>query len=283
MRKTLGLALGSGGARGIAHIGFLQALEEIGIRPDYISGCSMGSIVGACYCAGLPLTTLKEVALSLKLSKIATLNINPIRSNGLLRFNKARQLLEQYLGDITFQDLKIPFTCIAVDLAAGKVVELNEGSVIDAILASSSIPGAFTPTVIGERTLVDGGILERVPAKEVRDMGAEVIVAVDVVGDLTAKKASPNLVDTILRCIDIMDTRITQRKKYARARYIDLWLEPELGAMDQYQVKNLDFACQKGYELGLAHREEIRALLAGELPSAADRHAHKEPAEGERA
>ena len=160
MRKTLGLALGSGGARGIAHIGFLQALEEAGIRPDYVTGCSMGAIVGACYCAGLPLETLREVALSLKLSKIATLNINPIRANGLLRFNKARQLLEEYLGDITFADLKIPFSCIAVDLAAGKVVELKEGNVIDAILASSSIPGAFTPAVIGDKTLVDGGILE---------------------------------------------------------------------------------------------------------------------------
>ena len=264
MRKTLGLALGSGGARGIAHIGFLQALEEAGIRPDYVTGCSMGAIVGACYCAGLPLETLREVALSLKLSKIATLNINPIRANGLLRFNKARQLLEEYLGDITFADLKIPFSCIAVDLAAGKVVELKEGNVIDAILASSSIPGAFTPAVIGDKTLVDGGILERVPTKEVREMGAEVIVAVDVLGDLTAKKASPNLVDTLLRCIDIMDTRLTQRKKRARARYIDLWLEPELGAMDQYLVKNLDFALDKGYELGVKYRDEIKALVEGD-------------------
>ncbi len=264
MQKTLGLALGSGGARGIAHIGFLQALEEADIRPDYVSGCSMGSIVGACYCAGVPLATLKEVALSLKLSKIATLNINPIRSNGLLRFDKARKILEEYLGGLTFQDLKIPFLCIAVDLKEGKVIELKEGNVIDAILASSTIPGAFTPSVIEGRTLVDGGILERVPTKEVRDMGADVIVAVDVLGDLMQKEAAPNLVETLLRCIDIMDTRLTQRKKRSRARYIDLWLEPELGAMDQYQVKNLGFACEKGYELGLKHRDEIKALLSGE-------------------
>ena len=264
MQKTLGLALGSGGARGIAHIGFLQALEEADIRPDYVSGCSMGSIVGACYCAGVPLATLKEVALSLKLSKIATLNINPIRSNGLLRFDKARKILEEYLGGMTFQDLKIPFSCIAVDLKEGKVIELKEGNVIDAILASSTIPGAFTPSVIEGRTLVDGGILERVPTKEVRDMGADVIVAVDVLGDLMQKEAAPNLVETLLRCIDIMDTRLTQRKKRSRARYIDLWLEPELGAMDQYQVKNLDFACEKGYELGLKYRDEIKALLSGE-------------------
>ena len=153
MRKTLGLALGSGGARGIAHIGFLQALEEAGIRPDYVTGCSMGAIVGACYCAGLPLETLREVALSLKLSKIATLNINPIRANGLLRFNKARQLLEQYLGDITFADLRIPFSCIAVDLAAGKVVELKEGNVINTATdvgtaAASTVMNTFLGLVV---------------------------------------------------------------------------------------------------------------------------------------
>ena len=93
MRKTLGLALGSGGARGIAHIGFLQALEEIGIRPDYVTGCSMGAIVGACYCAGLPLGTMRVGSLSLTLSGMAPDNINPIRAIGLVRCNKARQLL----------------------------------------------------------------------------------------------------------------------------------------------------------------------------------------------
>lgn len=91
-------------------------------------------------------------------------------------------------------------------------------------------------------------------------MGAEVIVAVDVLGDLTVKKMPSNLVDTLLRCIDIMDTRTTQRKRQAR-RYVDLWLEPDLGAMDQYKVKNLAFAYEKGYELGKENIKEIKALI----------------------
>ncbi len=262
MRKKLGLALGSGGARGIAHIGFLQSLEEIGVKANYVTGCSMGAIVGACYCAGVSMEKLKEVALSLKLSRIAALNIAPLKNNGLFRMTKARALMQDVMGDKTFEDLGIPFCCVATDLEAGKIVELTEGNVIDAALASSTLPGVFTPAEIGEhKTLIDGGVLERVPTKELKQMGAEVIVAVDVLGDLMEKKVNGNLVDTLLRCIDIMDTRATQRKKRSRAKYIDLWLEPDLGAMDQYKVKNLKFAYDKGYELGVNNRDQIKELI----------------------
>ena len=222
--KKLGLAICSGGARGVAHIGFLEALEEAGIRADYVSGCSMGSIVGACYCAGVPLDVVKERILSLKLSHVAALNVNPIRSNGLFKFTKARKLIEEYIPpETTFADLKIPFTCVATDLVSGVTV---------------------------------------------KKLGAEVIVAVDVLGDLTAIRAEPpkNIVDTLLRYVDIVDTRITQRKQSMRRKSIDLWLEPDLGDMSQYKVKNLDFACERGYELGRANAEKIRALLEEDAP-----------------
>ena len=261
MRKKLGLALGSGGSRGVAHIGFLQALDEEGIRPDFVTGCSMGSVVGACYCAGVPLATIKEQVLKLKLSSIATLNVAPIQANGILRMNKAKKLLLEYIGEKKFSDLEIPFACVATDLVHGKLVTLRKGNVVDAVIASSSIPGAFTPAVIRGRQLVDGGVLERVPTLPLRRMGAEVVVAVDVLGDLTVKPAGGHLVDTLLRCIDIMDTRATMRKKRGRAKSIDLWLEPELGGMDQYKVKNLAFACEKGYELGKEYAPKIKELL----------------------
>ncbi len=261
--KKLGLALGSGGSRGVAHIGFLQALEEAGIRADYVTGCSMGSIVGACYCAGATPAAMKEAVICLKLGDLAALNVMPLRSNGLMKMTKARKRIVDFIGEKDFSELKIPFKCVATDLIQGKVVVLDEGSVVDAALASSSIPGAFTPASIGEHTmLVDGGILERVPAHLLRPMGAEVVVAVDVLGNLMVEKeVKGNLVDTLLRCIDIMDTRNTQRKHAARKHSVDLWLEPELGGMDQYRVKDLDFAYDKGYELGVAHRDEIMALL----------------------
>lgn len=262
--KKLGLALGSGGARGVAHVGFLQALDEAEIEVSCVSGCSMGAIVGACYCAGLAPATIKARIRSLKLLQVASLNVNPIRANGLFRFTKARKLLESYIpAETTFADLKIPFTCVATDLIGGKTVELKEGKVIDAILASSCIPGAFTPQNLNGMMLVDGGVLERVPAGEVKALGADVVVAVDVLGDLTAARAEPpkNLIDTLLRYIDIVDTRITQRKQRQRKGTIDLWLEPALGDMSQYRVKNLDFAYEKGYELGKENAEKIKELL----------------------
>lgn len=263
MSKKLGLALGSGGARGIAHIGFLQALEEAGIRPACVTGCSMGAIVGACYCAGVDAKTIEEQAYKLRVSRIATLNMAPIHANGLFQMTKAKKLMTDIIGDKSFEDLKIPFICVATDLLNGKTVHFHTGNVIDAALASSAIPGIFTPVEIDGLKLVDGGILERVPTQPLKEMGAEVIVAVDVLGDLMLKKTSNTLVDTVLRCIDIMDTRQTQRKKKARMRSVDLWLEPDLGAMDQYKVKKTQMmlAYQKGYEMGKENTDKIKALL----------------------
>lgn len=263
MQKKLGIALGSGGARGIAHIGFLRALEEKRVKADFVTGCSMGAIVGALYAAGVPMETVKEEAMNLRLMRIASFNVAPLK-NGLFHLGKAKKLLEKYLGNLRFCDLKIPFSCVATDVTEGKLVVLNEGNVIDAALASSSIPGAFSPALLNGMRLVDGGILERVPTVELKEMGAEVIVAVDVLGDLMQKKPTGGAIDTLLRCIDIMDTRTTQRKKRSRSRFVDLWLEPKLGAMDQYKV---DAAClrvayDEGYELGRENAAKIKALCA---------------------
>lgn len=265
MSKKLGLALGAGGSRGVAHIGFLQALEEVGIRPDFVTGCSMGAVVGACYCAGVSPAEMKETAIGLKLADLAAFNVAPFRHNGLMRTTKARKLMVGLMGEKEFDELKIPFACVATDLETGRVAVLKRGNVVDAALASSSIPGAFTPAEFdGHRMLVDGGILERVPTRELRKMGAEVIVAVDVLGDLMQnKRVKGRLIDTLLRCIDIMDTRTTQRKRLMR-KYVDLWLEPDLGGMDQYAVKDLAFAYERGYELGLSRRDRIRELLSEE-------------------
>lgn len=263
MSKKLGLALGSGGARGVAHIGFLQALTEADIHASCVTGCSMGAIVGACYCAGIPMDDVREQVFKLRVSRIATLNINPIKANGLFNMGKARKLLTDHLGEKTFTELEIPFQCVATDLAAGRSVWLKHGVVVDAALASSALPGVFTPIQAEGIRLVDGGVLERVPTKPLRKMGAEVVVAVDVLGNLMEKNAQYTLIDTVLRCIDIMDTRSTQSKKRARRKQVDLWLEPDLGGMDQYKVKRvqMELAYQKGYELGKQNVEKIRELL----------------------
>lgn len=260
MKRTLGLVLGGGGARGIAHVGFLQALHEEEVYPDYIVGCSMGSIVGAAYAAGIEPIKLKDIALNLKLRDLAQPNLGGLRAMGILKTEKVRELLVSVMGDITFDQLKIPFRCNAVDIMSGKAVVFSEGSVIDAIIASSSIPSVFEPLRKNGMVFLDGGVLDRMPAQIVKDMGAERIVAVDPIGTMNISEEPHGLIPLVLRMFDVQDMQNTSRFHLER-EYIDLWLEPSLGSMNQYMVKDLDFAYEKGYELGKANVRRIKRLL----------------------
>ena len=260
-KKKLGLALGAGGSRGIAHIGFLQALEEAEIVPDMIAGSSMGAVVGGCYAAGVSPSVLKQHAMQLNLGKIAAINLSLSEHSGIMQLKRARKMLASVIGEVTFEELKIPFACLATDLVTGTSVVLSHGNVLDAVLASGSIPGVFTSARVGEyEHLSDGGILERVPTKQVKAMGADVVGAVDVLGALLQKEMPNTPLGTVLRYIDILDGYNTARTRESRD-YIDLWLEPALGDMDQYKVKDLDFAYEKGYELGKDSVGDILALL----------------------
>ena len=255
--KDLGFALGSGGARGVAHIGFLQAMEEEGIVPDYISGCSMGSVVGMAYSAGMSPKEMRDAAFSLKMIDLIDLTNKP---GGLSDTRKIRKLLTKYVGEIEFKDLKIPFRCIAVDLHSQEIVEMSEGDVIGAVIASSSIPGVFKPTERDGMRLIDGGVLERVPVRAVRRMGAKQIVAVDVLGQKQCQQKCPNAMGMLLDVFDIMDNHRTKRYKNDHHNHIDVWLEPDLGTMSQYFLKDIEMAYEKGYEIGKAHAKEIRKL-----------------------
>ena len=256
-QKKLGFALGSGGSRGVAHIGFLQAMEEEGIVPDYISGCSMGSVVGMAYSAGMSPKEMRDAAFSLKMIDLIDLTNKP---GGLFDTRKLRKLLTKYVGEIEFKDLKIPFRCVAVDLRSQKVVEMSEGDVVGAVIASSSIPGVFKPTERDGMRLIDGGVLERVPVKAVRRMGAKQIVAVDVLGQKTCRNKCPNAMGMLLDVFDIMDNHRTNRCKNDHHNHIDIWLEPDLGMMSQYSFKGIEMAYEKGYEIGKEHAKEIRKL-----------------------
>ena len=249
MSKTLGLALGAGGARGVAHVGFLKALEEENIRPDFISGSSMGSIVGACYAKGM------------KVNDILDLNILPLTKLGLMKWTKVRRLISSFLENCEFSDLKIPFSCVAVDIISGKLQLFDEGSVIDAILASSSMPTVFRPVEKEGMLLVDGGVLCRVPVKQVKAMGADVVVAVDVLGKCEQVDKVPNMISLITRVYDIMDAHRTADERRRSRRVVDLWLEPKMPEVSQYKMKYHDSAYDAGYALGKENAAKIAELL----------------------
>ena len=256
--KKLGLALGAGGSRGIAHVGFLQALEEEGIKPDYITGSSMGAVVGGAYAAGIPMETIKNAVLNLRLFDL----ISPAKQKGgVFGTQKMCALIERYLGNVMIEDLAIPFRSVAVDMIEQEVVEFSQGSLVDAIIASASIPGIFHPLVKEGRRLIDGGVLERVPAMRLQDMGAEVIVAVDVLGWRAASEKVPGAVGILLETFDVMDNYRTKTYREKNKRKINFWLEPDLGNMSQYSLKEAKMAYEKGYALGREYIPKIKRAL----------------------
>ena len=257
-KKKLGFALGAGGSRGGAHIGFLQAMEEAELRPDYITGCSMGSIVGSAYASGMTIEQMKTAVHKLRLLDL----IAPTgKRGGLFETKKIRKLLTRYIGDIEFSDLKIPFRCIAVDMISQQVVEFSEGKLLDAVIASSSIPSIFCPMEKDGMRLIDGGILERVPYPQVKNMGADIVVAVDVLGNLSTKEKCPNTLGVLLETIDIMDNYRTKIRKDANEDLYDFWIEPDLGSMNQYLLKEVKKAYEKGYKIGKEYAPKIKKAL----------------------
>jgi len=182
-----GLALGGGGVRGLAHIGVLKALEEARLRPNLLSGTSMGGLIAALYAHGMSGREIEAEALraSRPTQLIRLVELRPPR-RGLLRTGGLRSYLEGLLGKtLDFSGLGIPTVLMAVDLEAGEEVLLSEGLVVDAVLATLAVPGLFEPVRFGDRLLVDGGVLDNVPAEAVRRWGAEVVVAVEVGSDLS--------------------------------------------------------------------------------------------------
>lgn len=186
--KRVGLALGSGGARGWAHLGVLQALREKGIQVDYVAGTSMGAVVGAFLAAGRE-DALLDLALHLDWKRLRQFfwEVSLSRSG----LTDGRRLLEEtriLLGMREFRELRLPFRCVATDLNTGGEVILGSGNLLEALRASISIPGVFSPVWVGKRLLVDGGLVNPVPVNVVREMGAQIVIAVDVSQGIVPEK-----------------------------------------------------------------------------------------------
>lgn len=258
--KKLGFALGSGGSRGVAHIGFLQAMQENGIKPDCIAGSSMGSVVGACYAAGMSVEEMKNVVFELKALDILDISGNVLKNQALFKSKKMRAKLGEYLGEKTFEELNIPYGCVSVDLVTGQTVEFTEKyAVADCVQASSSIPGVFRPVKLDGMVLVDGGVRNRLPVKLVKKMGADAVVAVDVLGELRRADKPLNIITVILRTVDIYDSQITEMK--LKKDKPDLLIRPDMGDMSQYKVKNFEVAFDAGYKAGMENADKIKELL----------------------
>lgn len=182
--NLLGLALGSGAAYGLAQIGVLKVLEKEGIRPDIIVGSSIGALVGAFWAAGFSAQEIEDIAKTIQMKtaffKLIGFKDLSIAHQGFFKGNQVVRWLESYLGSRTFRDMKIPLKIIAADLATSEKVVMESGRVVDAIRASISIPGIFRPVIYKDTHLIDGGVVDPLPIKDLSVMGVKKIIAVNV-------------------------------------------------------------------------------------------------------
>lgn len=223
---TVGVALSGGGARGLAHIGVLQVLEDREVPIDLLAGTSMGGVIAAAYAAGLAPAAMEREALRMASPRRLLGLADPMLPHrGLFEGQKVIDYLGQHLGDCRFDNLRCPLSLVAVDLEAGQAVTLDEGSVLDALRATIALPGLFSPVERDGQLLVDGGLLDNLPADVVRRMGADIVIAVDVVGNgttfsaliraLRERRYVPGGVvstfEVLLRSLDVMMKDISRR------------------------------------------------------------------------
>ncbi len=204
MEPKIGLALGSGGARGFAHLGVLKVLEDEKIPIDLVAGSSMGSLVAAFYCSGHDLENLYRLANTFRSKFFVDLSVPRM---GFIAGEKIKQFVKLFTHQKQLEDLNIPLTIVATDIVRGERFVFTTGPIDVAVRASISIPGIFVPEKVGDRLLVDGGVIDRVPATVVREMGADVVIGVDV--SQVKRNAEINTIyDVIMQSIDILQSEV---------------------------------------------------------------------------
>lgn len=188
-RPKIGLVLGGGGARGLAHIGVLKVLVEEGIPIDLVVGTSVGALIGALYCSGLPIAKIKQMGEEIGWDKLTNISsaalVKLLVTQSLLSNKKLEEYLAEHIGDKIFSELVIPLVCIATDIQTGERIIFREGPVVLAVRASSTIPGVFKPVEYRHRFLVDGGLVGNIPTDIAQLMGMDIIIAVSVKADFS--------------------------------------------------------------------------------------------------
>jgi len=254
----IGLALGGGAARGFAHIGVIEVLEENGIRPDIVTGTSAGSLVAALYAAGRTGKELESIAINMDESALTDWSFP---GRGLIRGEALARYIRESVGNKPLEQMKIPLGIVATDLDTGKPILFRRGDVGTAVRASSAVPAVFQPVKIGTHEYVDGGLTSPVPVRAARDMGADVIIAVDI-SQLPDGGDTSNALHMLLQTFSIMSRSINELE----LKEAEIALHPRLVG-----VAGTDFTVRKknieaGREAALALLPQIKAKVAMQVP-----------------
>ena len=255
----LGLALGSGDALGLAHIGAIQVFEEHRLAPDVVAGTSIGAIIGAAYVFGV-LDRFEEAARTVGWREIMRLADIRLGKSGFLSGEKIVDAVRDYFGEATFADAGCPFAVIASDLVRNEEVTLKTWSVVDALRASISMPGVFAPVKRDGRVLIDGGIKNPVPVSTCRALGADTVIAVDVTGDYAGQAKAAGMVpgqafEGGLYEVATMSVAMIM-KQIAQANYAlhpaDVTIVPKIGHVKPYKFGEADELIKAGREAALS-------------------------------
>ncbi|MGQ3193350.1 MAG: patatin-like phospholipase family protein [Hydrogenophaga sp.] len=257
----LGLALGGGAARGFAHVGVIQVLEKNGIRPDLVVGTSAGSMVAAMYASGKTAAELEATALSMEEATLTDWSL-PIMGRGMLRGEALTRYVRQAVGGKLLENMSIPLGVLATDLATGQGVLFRRGDAAQAVRASSAVPGVFAPVNITGRDYVDGGLVAPVPVRYARDMGAEVVLAVDI-SSAPEGNSAVGSVQVLLQTFAIMGQSIN-RHELAGA---DVVLRPALVGVGSADFTARLRAIEAGRAAMQAALPQLRTQLARRLPA----------------
>jgi NTE family protein len=264
----LGLALSGGAARGLAHVGVIEVLERENIKIDMVSGASVGAIIGAAFARGLSAAAIKEHALDLSWPKLVRLfEFSPFKTSGFTGTSRVREKLKSIIGDQDFSDLQKPFVCVATDIISGEEVVFTQGSVLDAVLASMALPLVFKVPHLGRRYLVDGGISDPLPVIPLRALGADKVIAVNVLKDLgisvpqsnqgsALPKHPPNFFQVANQVIYIASAHLAE----AGIKQADVAIEPDMTGIHLVDFRLASEAILRGKTAAEAALPAIRAL-----------------------
>ncbi|WP_028782668.1 patatin-like phospholipase family protein [Thalassobacillus devorans] len=253
-RPTIGLALGSGGARGFAHLGVLKALHDHHIPVDLIAGSSMGALVGSFYAAGQKIEDLYKLAATFKRKYYLDFTVPKM---GFIQGKRIKEYIRLFTYHKNIEDFVIPMGVVATDLFAGTKRVFMTGNASDAVRASISIPGIFVPEKLDGRLYIDGGVIDRVPASVAKEMGADLVVAVDC-AQFSGDADINSIYDVITQSIDIMQDELVTHLGVSA----DVMIQPDVSRFSTRAFTDIKEIIEEGEKAATAQISNIKGLLA---------------------
>ncbi len=252
-QPKIGLALGSGGARGFAHLGAIKVLKEAGISVDFIAGSSMGAMIGCFYGAGLDINRLYKLAKVFRRKYYLDFTVPKM---GFIAGKRVKELIRVFTHGKNLEELDIPVRVVATDIMTGEKVVFDKGPIADAVRASISIPGIFVPEKLNGRLLVDGGVVDRVPVSVVKEMGADIIIAIDVARVKTNLEIT-SIYDVIMQSLDILQMELVTQREIAS----HIMIRPHVEMYSSLAFTNIEEIINIGEEETRKHIDQIKEMM----------------------